>query len=699
MARSLSRVTLREASARSANRVAAWISDNALPPLSEVVVTLEELRDSPLITFGPTKIVLSQLSELIVGSPPMHDLLRMRKVDIITTLLRFVNEAHIYDSVPDVDPGAPGGGTPTTAGRDGAPGGGTSTTVGRDGDLGSLFQARPGPLGPLASPRDPQQSTVATCSNCTNAPAPGFSMCGGCAALVAIPVIPSPVPDRSVLPADDTIEALERRIRQLHATRRRQATSALTPGVTGDAPEHPPSPSIPVYSDSSASSAEDGFPGFDDSSVLMRYRRKLLPLSTTKQNVFDDVSAELAKIAVSLPVTFPVSPRLASRVLSELLKRPVTVRNEVDMLNAYRSVLTTFLSKHAAWACNPSALRKRSRPSSAPAFNARLNPKSPRTALPDIALDGHHIGECRAFVNEHRTWEASAESDVIPPLGLDFLRRHVVPPSCSFAHPTQGVYNIFKTPHEQAHATRRARAIYRDSVNDVAVPRIARFESLDADRHGRLREVQARAARRSHGTLLSATQRRDSLKRESATLARLALETRLVMCGSRAWKTFFAGLDASADADLVARGLGLPDDSDDESERARHIAAKAWKAASAVALSPSWSYKRAKTSPAPVPKGAKSFFEAAAKRLEATISRLGAMRPNSPATPSRRKDKSSRNRCYQCYKRGCRPSDPKCSHKGKAAHPKSRNARKLRPKKSAVPPVPTAASSSAESSE
>ena len=87
MAQSLSRVALREASSRSANRVAAWISSNALPPLPEVVVTLEELRDSSLVTFGPTKIVLSQLAELVEGSPPMHDLLRMRKADIITTLL------------------------------------------------------------------------------------------------------------------------------------------------------------------------------------------------------------------------------------------------------------------------------------------------------------------------------------------------------------------------------------------------------------------------------------------------------------------------------------------------------------------------------------------------------------------------------------------------------------------------------------
>ena len=171
------------------------------------------------------------------------------------------------------------------------------------------------------------------------------------------------------------------------------------------------------------------------------------------------------------------------------------------------------------------------------------------------------------------------------------------------------------------------------------------------------------------------------------------------MCGSRAWKTFFAGLDASADADLVARGLGLPDDSDDESERARHVAAKAWKAASAVALSPSWGYKRAKVSATPDARVAKSFFESATKRLEATISRLGSMRPNSPVVTPRQKDKTSRNRCYQCYKRGCRPSNPKCSHKGKTPHPKSRNGRKSKSKKSAASPVAPAASSSMDSSE
>ena len=48
MAQCLPRVALREASARSANRGAAWIRNNALPPLPEARVTLEELRDSAL---------------------------------------------------------------------------------------------------------------------------------------------------------------------------------------------------------------------------------------------------------------------------------------------------------------------------------------------------------------------------------------------------------------------------------------------------------------------------------------------------------------------------------------------------------------------------------------------------------------------------------------------------------------------------
>ena len=685
MAQSLSRVALREASSRSANRVAAWISSNALPPLPEVVVTLEELRDSSLVTFGPTKIVLSQLAELVEGSPPMHDLLRMRKADIITTLLSCIS---------NMDPESPNGLAASAAGSDGL----AAPAAGSEGVLDTVFPASPATTGPPASSRIP--IPLLSCSNfcCPNESVPGFSLCPDCAARAAIPAVPAAVTVGPARPSDDSIAALERRIRLLQATRHRPLAPVSAPVDVPGFTVRPPPPT-PVYSDSSASSAEEGGPAFAGSSMLMRYRRKLLPVAATKQNVYDGVAAELAATSVSLPALFPTSPRLASLALSELSKRPVVARSVAHMLGLYRVVLTTFLSKHAAWASNTSSLRKRARPPTAPTFNARLNPKSPRIAVPDLALDGHHIGECRAFANEHRTWEASAESDIIPPLGLDFLRRHVVPPSCSFAHPTQGVYNIFKTAHEQAHATRRARAIYRDAVNDVAVPRIARFESLDADRHGRLREVQARAARRSHGTLLSAAQRRDSLKRESATLARLALETRLVMCGSRAWKTFFAGLDASADADLVARGLGLPDDSDDESERARHVAAKAWKAASAVALSPSWGYKRAKVSVTSDTRVAKSFFESATKRLEATISRLGSMRPNAPAVTPRQKDKTSRNRCYQCYKRGCRPSNPKCSHKGKTPHPKSRNGRKSKSKKSAAGPVAPAASSSMDSSE
>jgi hypothetical protein len=450
------------------------------------------------------------------------------------------------------------------------------------------------------------------------------------------------------------------------------------------------------YSDSSDASGDvTTASGVEASSPLLRYRRKLTPAGATKQSVFEAVKAEIAVARVSFPPAFPAAVMELNKILSELGKQD-SVANDLQSARAdYISILAAFLRKHASWRANKSSVRKRQRDASVhSSFNARVNPKAPRLAIPDRLLDGHHIGECRAFVGEFRAWEASAETDVIPPSSLDFMRRHVVPSSCDFAHPTRGVYNIFSTTYEKSHAIRRARAIYRDAVEDVASSRISRYESLASHNRDRLTEAQARVARRKHGAALSLEQRQATLARESSTLARLALESRLVMCGSRAWKLFFAGLDAAADADLVARGLGLPDDSDDDAEHARAVAARAWKAASAVALTPVPQARRST--------GARSSQSALSlvqvtKRLELSINKLLNSVGSKGAAP--KKLKVTKNRCFQCNKRGCKPSDPTCANKGGPAHPKSRNGRRKKKNKrtTAMVATPTQSSSGGSS--
>jgi hypothetical protein len=447
------------------------------------------------------------------------------------------------------------------------------------------------------------------------------------------------------------------------------------------------------YSDSSdVSAAEYTTSGLEASSALLRYRRKRTPAAATKQSIFEAVKAELAVARVSLPAAFPTSIAELKVILSELGKKGSMASDIVSLRVDYISILAAFLHKHASWRNNKGAFRKRLREAASPTFNARVNPKAPRLAIPDRLLDGHHIGECRAFVGEFRAWEASAETDVIPAPSLAFMRSHVVPSSCDFAHPTRGVYNIFSTSYEKSHAIRRARSIYRDAVEAVATSRISRYESLVSQNRDRLTEAQARVARRLHGTALSTEQRQATLSRESSTLARLALECRLVMCGSKTWKLFFAGLDAAADADLVARGLGLPDDSDDEAEHARSVAAKAWKATSAVALTPVSQSRR--PSAAHVAQPGMSFAQAT-KNLEATLKKL--LRGVTTQSPLK-KLKITKNRCFQCHKKGCTPSNPTCANKGKAPHPKSRNGRRNASKKKAAAKSKSPQSSSGESS-
>jgi hypothetical protein len=577
----------------------------------------------------------------------MPDLLRMRKTDILAALQAAV--------LTVLEPGPVAGALPNLS-----PTSSASVLVG-SAALGSAS----GPL--LASGPD------CLTEGCVGVSVVGFPICRDCVDLAAsaLNLLPSVRPGVTSV---GNIDDLERRLSNLHRGLPLRASKS-------------------AYSESSeASAGDDPTSGLEASSALLRYRRKLIPATATKQSVFEAIKAELAVARVSLPSVFPASILELKVILSELGKKESTADDVLSLRADYISILAGFLHKHASWRANKSALRKRQREPTPRSFNARVNPKAPRSAIPDRLLDGHHIGECRAFVGEFKAWEASAETDVIPPSSLDFMRNHVVPTSCDFAHPTRGVYNIFSTNYEKSHAIRRARSIYRDSVKDVATSRISRYESLVSRNRDRLTETQARVARRLHGTSLSTEQRRATLARESSTLARLALESRLVMCGSKAWKLFFAGLDAAADADLVARGLGLPDDSDDDAEHARAVAAKAWRAASAVALTPVLSSR--KSTAAPAAQSTLSFAQAT-KNLESTLKKL--LRGVTTQSPLK-KLKITKNRCFQCNKRGCKPSNPTCANKGKTPHPKSRNGRRKTSKKRAPVNVTTPDSSSQESS-
>ena len=631
MQSSLSRGALREASARSSDRVAAWISDNALPPLPTVVTTFEEIRDSGSAVFGPTKILLSQLSELIPGSPPAAELLRMRKSDMLEVFL-----AAISAGLP----------LPSAEGADS--------------------------MSPSTPPDSPVAPPLALCatSGCGSFPPPGHFRCADCASNLARG---STRPQRRV--AEGGLDDLDRRIAALRTDHLipRAPRTRVHPRVA------PTAPALGAFSDSSEASSDE-LPALL-CSALLRYRRKANPFATTKQTVYAAVTEELAVARVSFPAAFPRTMDALNKLLSELHKEVVATRDLESARTVYIGTLAVFLQKHASWRANKGTLRKRTR-EPADFDNARVNPKAPRAPIPDTLLDGHHIGECRAFVNEYKTWEAQAETDVVPPASLDFMRKHIVPVSCDFGHPSRGVYNVFSTAHEKDHAIRRARSIYRDAVQDVAAARISRYESVSADNRDRLVENRARASRRQQGATLSAQQRQAAFDRESTSLARLALECRLVMCGSKAWKVFFTSLDAAADADLVARGLGLPDDSDDESEHRRGVAARAWKAAAAVALTPLRSSFQNKSRAVSDPVAAS--FERAAKHFERSLKSIVARVGGH--TPAKRV-RASKNRCFQCNKRGCTPSSAACSFKGKAAHPKSRNGRRKRGKKSKSAPA------------
>jgi hypothetical protein len=552
-----------------------------------------------------------------------------------------------------------------------------------DPNIANLRPAASGPApgdvvvpAPAASPRLGLDLLCST-EGCDGNPVQGFPICRTCVEMASLAATLPPSP---LQPAADTtgtggrIDDLERRLGNLHR------------------PSEPPKS---LYSDSSEISMEENSTSsLEASSALLRYRRKLTPATATKRSVFEAVKAELAVARVSMPAVFPNSLAGLQQVLSELGKQSA-VANDITALRAdYVSILAAFLHKHTSWRASKSAIRKRRRGSIPLPLNPRVNPKAPRLAIPDRLLDGHHIGECRAFVGEFKAWVASAETDVIPPSSLEFMRSHVVPVSCDFAHPTCGVDNIFSTAYERSHAIRRARSIYRDAVQDVATSRISRYESLVSLNRDRLTETQARVARRVQGTALSTEQRQATLARESTTLARLALECRLVMCGSKAWRLFFAGLDAAADADLVAQGLGLPDDSDDDAEHARAVAAKAWRAASAVALTPVLASKRASLAPAAKP--ALSFAQIT-RNLESTIKKV--FRDLGGQSPKKRL-KITKNRCFQCHTRGCKPSNPACANKGKAPHPKSRNGRRkgAKKRKAAAASISPQSSSDNESS-
>ena len=547
------------------------------------------------------------------------------------------------------------------------------------------------PLTPPDSPPPPPLSLCAT-PGCEAFPPLGHYRCADCAADIDRGASRPQRIDRGAARPQRVgdgggIDDLDQRIAALR-------TEHLIPPAPRTRVSLRASPSAPPeagFSDSSEVSADGQPDPVLLCSALLCYRRKANPFTMTKQSIYAAVAAELAVARVAFPGAFPSAIAPLNTLLSELCKEIVQTHDLRSARTVYIGSLAAFLRKHASWQSNKTTLRKRGR-DTGDFPNVRVNPKAPRAPIPDTMLDGHHIGECRAFVNEYKAWELQAETDVVPPASLEFMRKHIAPVACDFGHPLHGVYNVFSTTHEKAHAIRRARAIYRDAVDEVAAARISRYESVTADNRDRMVENRARASRRQQGAILSAQQRQAAFSRESAALARLALECRLVMCGSRAWKVFFMNLDAAADADLVARGLGLPEGSDDESEHRRSVAARAWKAAAAVALTPISSAfpRKGKHTPNPI---AFSFDRAAKqfeRSLKAIVAKVGGISP-----PKR--SKVSKNRCFQCNKRGCTPSNGSCPYKGKAPHPKSRNGRQARRGK-AKTPQPTQAGPAMQSS-
>jgi hypothetical protein len=404
MALRISRVSLREASAWSSARVALWLRDNALPAIPEVLTTLQEVRDSNLLNFGPTKIVLSQLSELIVGSPHMRDLLRMRKFDLLDSLLACVG-AQIVDPLEI--------GTPPVSVDDSlAP------------PPASPVSAAPRPVPETLTSSALSRGAPSRCATtgCNGRPVREFPVCVDCATRACVPLVPQrssrdtrssrpPLVRQPPSPGGE-IADLEDRLRQLHG--RERATPIQAPNDKVD------------YSDSSDVSADE--PSSSDiqaSSALLRYRRKLFPPTTTKQAVFEAVLSEIAVARVAFPPVFPTSAPRLNELLSELGKRDLGASDRESAWQDYVSILASFLRKHSYWRSNKGTLRKRLRDLEPVTFNARFNPKAPRLPIPDRLLDGHHISECRAFVSEFQAWDASAESDIIPPASLAFMRRHV----------------------------------------------------------------------------------------------------------------------------------------------------------------------------------------------------------------------------------------------------------------------------------
>jgi len=297
----ISRGALREASARSSDRVAAWISANVLPPLQVVVTTFNEIEDSGSAVFGPTKILLAQLSELIPNSPPAVELLRMRKSDMLA-VLRAAAKA-----------------------------------------MGSRS-----PLTPPDSPPPPPLSLCAT-PGCEAFPPPGHFRCADCAADIDRGSSRPRRIDRGAARPQRVgdgggIDDLDQRIAALR-------TEHLIPPAPRTRVSLRASPSAPPeagFSDSSEVSADGQPDPVLLCSALLCYRRKANPFTMTKQSIYAAVAAELAVARVAFPGAFPSAIAPLNMLLSELCKEIVHTHDLQSARTVYIGSLAAFLLKHAS---------------------------------------------------------------------------------------------------------------------------------------------------------------------------------------------------------------------------------------------------------------------------------------------------------------------------------------------------------------
>ena len=347
------------------------------------------------------------------------------------------------------------------------------------------------------------------------------------------------------------------------------------------------------YSDSSEGDSEETpiqVIGVGQNSMLFRYRTKATR-ELSKRAVFDGVSKDLAMELLYVEEVKSTDPAVVRQHYQEiaaclplmLKKSSISAADLAQPGKIYVRALEKFLQKHRSW--KQLVVSKHSRK------RARVKEKEEGSSGSDVRkpvaskkfarkvkqaeeITLRDVAKGSELANIFEEWRVSSDK-ALPHKALKFIGKEVAAPSSKFAHPEEGVYNVFVSAGQMDRRDEKLRNIFEDVVYKF-IP----------SREIRRNEFEAAEALRDRGGQLAKDARKRREKSELKLLARLAVECELCMMGAKSWAAYDEALRGDGVVEAIQAAFQNSSASDSEDGISRKAAHAAWTKARAVKITP-----------------------------------------------------------------------------------------------------------------